>query len=351
MNKQFYSKLKGFNLQGMFTTPSTNHGVGCWDAPGYFEESDFRMIRELGFNFVRLPLSYRVWGDPTDLYAVDEKKLAPLDKAVEYGEKYGIHVNIAMHRAPGFCVNDDEPIQEKYDLWKDDEALKAFRFHFHKIAERYVGVSDERLSYNVINEPPHWASGIDYIRVCRGIIDEIRSVDPERVIFVDGLSWGRDPIFEMLRQYEKNIVYACRGYDPQSLTHYGVDWATDDINAAVPMWPGNNLYTVSNFDGRDFVFDRKELRQYTDLWGAVGDIYDVPVHCSEFGAYCKAPHDAVLSWMEDLLSGFSKHGIGWAMWNFRGRFGLLDSDRSDVNYEDFHGHKLDRKMLDLLLKY
>jgi endoglucanase len=39
------------------------------------------------------------------------------------------------------------------------------------------------------------------------------------------------------------------------------------------------------------------------------------------------------------------------MWNFRGSFGVLDSDRGDVRYEDFKGHKLDRKLLDLLQRY
>jgi endoglucanase len=43
--------------------------------------------------------------------------------------------------------------------------------------------------------------------------------------------------------------------------------------------------------------------------------------------------------------------LGWALWNFRGSFGILDSDRKDVQYEDFHGHKLDRQMLTLLQKY
>jgi endoglucanase len=36
------------------------------------------------------------------------------------------------------------------------------------------------------------------------------------------------------------------------------------------------------------------------------------------------------------------------MWNFRGSFGFLDSERADVAYQDFHGHKLDRAMLDVL---
>jgi endoglucanase len=34
-----------------------------------------------------------------------------------------------------------------------------------------------------------------------------------------------------------------------------------------------------------------------------------------------------------------------------GSFGIMDSGRKDVAYEDFHGHKLDRKMLDILQRY
>jgi len=30
---------------------------------------------------------------------------------------------------------------------------------------------------------------------------------------------------------------------------------------------------------------------------------------------------------------------------------VLDSGRKDVQYEDWHGHKLDRKMLDLLKRH
>ena len=68
----------------------------------------------------------------------------------------------------------------------------------------------------------------------------------------------------------------------------------------------------------------------------------------EWGAFNKTPHDVVLRWAEDCLSNWRKAGWGWAMWNFRGSFGVLDSGRGDVQYEDFEGHKLDRKLLDLL---
>jgi len=43
--------------------------------------------------------------------------------------------------------------------------------------------------------------------------------------------------------------------------------------------------------------------------------------------------------------------VDWGLWNFRGSFGLMDSGRKDIVYEDWHGHQLDRKLLELLQKY
>ena len=74
----------------------------------------------------------------------------------------------------------------------------------------------------------------------------------------------------------------------------------------------------------------------------------VGVHVGEWGAFNHAPHDVTMAWMRDCLENWKAAGFGWALWNFRGAFGVLDSSRKDVNYEDFHGHKLDRRMLELL---
>jgi endoglucanase len=71
----------------------------------------------------------------------------------------------------------------------------------------------------------------------------------------------------------------------------------------------------------------------------------------EWGVCNKTPHDVVLRWAEDCLRIWREAGWGWALWNFRGAIGILDSGRTDVRYEDFEGHKLDRKFLDLLQRY
>lgn len=77
----------------------------------------------------------------------------------------------------------------------------------------------------------------------------------------------------------------------------------------------------------------------------------IPVFVGEWGVYNKTPHDVALRWMEDCLRLWKEQGWGWALWNFRGPFGVLDSDRPDVEYVPHAGHRLDARMLELLQRY
>jgi hypothetical protein len=96
-------RWKGFNLLGKFTVE--------WSNEGYVEE-DFSMIRELGFNFVRLPVDYRTYSVRGNWNKFIERELQDIDRAVEWGRRYGIHVCLNLHRAPGYCVNPpSDPLQ------------------------------------------------------------------------------------------------------------------------------------------------------------------------------------------------------------------------------------------------
>jgi endoglucanase len=71
----------------------------------------------------------------------------------------------------------------------------------------------------------------------------------------------------------------------------------------------------------------------------------------EFGCRPETPHGVALAWMEHCLELWEGLGLGWALWNLRGAFGVLDSGRADVRCEDWRGHGLDRAMLDLLRRH
>ena len=78
---------------------------------------------------------------------------------------------------------------------------------------------------------------------------------------------------------------------------------------------------------------------------------DIFAYVGEFGVWRATPHETALAFMEDVLSVWKERNLGWALWELRGSFGVMDSERTDVEYEDFNGHKLDRRMLELLQRY
>ena len=57
--------------------------------------------------------------------------LEKLDRAVELGDKYGMHVSTNFYRGPGYSVNRE--FTEPHNLWKDAEALKAFCFQWQML--------------------------------------------------------------------------------------------------------------------------------------------------------------------------------------------------------------------------
>ena len=52
-----------------------------------------------------------------------------------------------------------------------------------------------------------------------------------------------------------------------------------------------------------------------------------------------------------FLTLWQRADWSWALWCFRGSFGVLDSQRADVSYENWRGHMLDRRMLELLQEF
>jgi endoglucanase len=148
-------RWRGFNLQGRFATPDRPN-------PGRaFDEFDFTTMAEWGFNFARLPLNYWAWGDRADWSVIREAPLKEIDRAIELGRQYGIHVNVCFHRCPGYCINGRE--LEQADLFSGTAAQRqkaqdAAVFHWKVFAARYKGTPNRQLSFDLVNEPPKMRS-------------------------------------------------------------------------------------------------------------------------------------------------------------------------------------------------
>ncbi len=327
----------GFNLPGMFC--QTKMVAGDKRIQGFFPEDRFQWMHEWGFNFARLPLDYRFFVEKDDWMVMVESQLRKLDEAVQHGRKYGIHVQINFHRAPGYCCN---PPQEPKSLFRDAEPFAAFTNLWSVLANRYRGIPNEELSFGLVNEPApvkfYDATPSSYARVARTALAAIRAVDPNRFVLSDGWSWGNVPVME-LHPFDHASGESIHCYSPHSITHYRVFNPNDQ--KPCPPWPPQNFT-----NGLDWL----ECNYVKGWEPAIAD--GTFLFVGEFGCYQPSvPHATYLAWLEDALKMCEKHGWGWAMWNLDGKFGIVDTLRTDCTFEDFHGHKLDRMALDLLVKY
>jgi len=308
-----------------------------------FRESDFQWMAEWGFDFARLPCSYWAWSTKENWLAIDDTALQPLDEAIEFGRRYGIHLNLNLHRIPGYCVNGRE--LEPYLLFDSppdsmERALEAAAHHWRHLATRYKEVPEKHLSFDLFNEPPFMADQTRYVKIARTLIAAIREISPARLIVADGADIGQTPVLGLI---DEGIVQSTRGYLPKMISHYTATWVppAEFESFEKPVWPMADRHGV--------LWNRDKLRtELIDKWKPLTD-RGAPVHVGEWGCFNRTPHAACLGWMTDLLALWKEAGWGWSMWNLRGGFGIIDSERPDVRYEDFKGHKLDRRMLELLL--
>jgi len=342
-------KWKGFNLLDFFY-PTNNR------SNGQTTEEDFKWMSDWGFDFVRIPMAYPSYLDidrsrditPEEVYNINEEAVELVDQVVYMAHKYNLHVSINLHRAPGYCIN--AGFHEPYNLWKDKEAQQAFYWHWTMWASRYKNISREKISFDLLNEPAMIddmnnqhadktiVPGELYAKVVEKAAKAIWKENPEHLVIADGNQVGSKVIPEIAHL---PIAQSCRGYYPHIISHYKAPWAMKDITNLPPLkYPGQV---------GDQYLHREMLEKFYEPWIKLAQS-GIGVHCGECGCYTKTPHEIFLAWFGDVVDILTSNGIGFALWNFRGDFGILDSKREDVDYEDWQGHELDRKLLDLITK-
>ncbi|MGK7394740.1 MAG: glycoside hydrolase family 5 protein [Candidatus Cyclobacteriaceae bacterium M3_2C_046] len=343
-------RWKGFNLLDFFSPGPINPERST-------PEEYFKWMADWGFDFVRIPMAYPSYVrfdrseniTPRRIRKIDRKAVDTIENLVYLANKHHLHVSLNLHRAPGYCVN--AGFYEPYNLWLDQEALDDFCYHWKFWSKRFKNMSADKLSFDLLNEPSmredmndqhskrSTVPGHIYRKMAEQAAQAIRQVNPDRMIIADGNNVGRDVIPEIT---DLDMGQSCRGYNPGIISHYKAPWVFKDTdNLPTPKWPGQV---------GDQYLSRAMLEEMYQPWIELVK-QGVGVHCGECGCWNKTPHDVFLAWFDDVLDILSSNGIGYALWEFKGSFGILDSGRTDIEYEDWYGHKLDRKLLNLLMKY
>ncbi len=295
----------------------------------YTDAKDIALMAKLGFDHVRLsidpvPLEMSMRGYP----GPNQDFLARLDRVVDTMLSDGLAVLIDLHPSDEY----------KQQLRTDSFAVDRFTMLWRKLAAHYANRDPNMVFFEILNEPevndPYRWAGIQ-ARVAAAI----REAAPHHTIIAAGCMWS--DVWDLLALQplaDGNVIYNFHFYEPHEFTHQGATWsvpywsythnipypATDDsMQELLKQVPD----PVSRYDLENYWlnhWDAHHIRALIDEAAAWGHDDHVPLICDEFGAF-REHTDPVsrTNWIRDVRAALEADGIGWAMWDYRGGFGVV----------------------------
>ena len=172
----------------------------------WITEEDFKTVKELGLNVVRVPFTYmNVYHHLSD----------GLDFALEMCKKYGLYLILDMHGAVGSQNGSDHSGDtSRTNLYAGTELGEAYREKTAElwalVAEHFAGESNVA-GYDLLNEPTR-ASGAtqwDYYDV---LYKAVREADPDHMIFIEA-TWEPNNLPSPEDYGWENVVYEYHHYN------------------------------------------------------------------------------------------------------------------------------------------
>ncbi|HET6595217.1 MAG TPA: cellulase family glycosylhydrolase [Anaerolineales bacterium] len=326
-------KYYGFNFQWMCSWNPKQQ-------PAPADEKALDFLAAFKYNFARIPVDYRFWTRDFDYFHPNESVLDCIDSYLHACRSRGIHMSLNLHRAPGYCTNRKD--LEIHNLWVHETAQDAFVYLWETFARRYQDVPNQFLSFDLINEPPgpgeYGMTRQNHAALIRRTVSGIRAIDPGREIIINGLGGGYLAMPELAGL---GVIHSGRGYHPMPISHHRAGWWSGHLHAPEPKYPGLKWQRQK--------WDRATLQDSYRAWREV-ERRGARIHIGEFGCFKHTPNDVAMCWLVDLLHIYKEFGWGYAMWQFKGPFGVIEHGRSGARFELVRGYEVDRALLDLMLE-
>jgi endoglucanase len=319
------------------------HGINAsewfaqvYDQRGYTREhfqtwttaEDIALIKSMGFDHVRLSVNPQPMMSNHRPDEISAEYFGYLDAAVKMILDQGLSVVIDLHPDSDFktrLAKDDSFVQESADFWR-------------ALAHHYSTWDAERVFFEILNEP-EMSDRYRWYGVQAKLAVAIRQGAPQHTMIAAGARWSADDELVFLEPIrDSNVIYNFHFYEPHIFTHQGATWG-----AYVWHWvkglhyPSSPESAAKVAAGAPDAVDRLVIIRYgQDRWDAqridseITQVAEwahqrgVPVVCNEFGAYRQYadPQDRA-AWIRDVRTALERHGMGWAMWDYSGGFGVV----------------------------
>lgn len=319
---------RGINTSGWFAQVYDQRGYTKEHFQNWTTAQDIRLIRSMGFDHVRLSVDPRPMMVSHRPDEIPGEYLGYLDAAVKMIVAQGLTAVIDLHPDSEF----------KAKLAKDDSFVEEFADFWRALARHYSSWDAERVLFEILNEP-EMSDRYRWYGVQAKLAAAIREGAPQHTMIAAGARWSDDDdlvFIEGLR--DANVIYNFHFYEPHIFTHQGATWGSYFWHWVKGLrYPSSPESAAKVAAGMPDAVDRLAVMRYgQEHWDAaridaeITQVADwarqrgVPVVCNEFGVYrdFADPQDRE-AWIHDVRTSLERHGMGWAMWDYSGNFGVV----------------------------
>ncbi len=287
--------------------------------PSRYSRADFVQMKNIGFNHVRIPVSYDKWFEPV-AGKVNDTLNKWVDSAVVWALQSGLRAIIDLHPSGTedyYLLNQSLP-----NFTQNKNMIASI---WRQVAQRYLSVPKHLLMYEIYNEPGYVDENA-YSIFAQQVIDSIRKVDVDKTIIIEG------PLSKFHLLSDTNLVGTFHFYNPGNFTHQGATWTPLPRNTVSIPFPYDPytmppihpidaadpfaLYQYVNYDELGTV--NKILSSIEFFYNSSKQYANVPIYVGEFGVSNLAPVESRLYWMEIVRKKLDSLQTTWAVWSWKG---------------------------------
>ena len=258
----------------------------------FLQDGDFRLLRQMGVNSLRLPVNYHAFlddrtGEPSD------EGFRILDRVLALCEKYRIYAILDLHAVPGgqnpdWHADNRTGVSQFWEFACFQQQAAAI---WRRIAEHYAG-NPWIAGYDLLNEPFSGLTAEQFNGFYDTAIAAIREVDPDHVLLLEGDDFGRS--FELFHEpQDPQIAYAVHYY-PFVIDDAVLDESVDD-------------------SVRMEVFERIFYRQLR-----AKERFHRPIWCGETGLeFNRAQSGLYQRMVEKTIDLCETNHVSWSLWTYK----------------------------------
>ena len=307
----------------------------------WFNRQDVALLAGLGFDHLRIPIDEEQMWDEDG--RPDPESFALLNRALDWCAEFRLRAIVDLHILRSHHFNNKER-----PLWTQPGAQERFLQCWRELSGVLHGRPNAMVAYELLNEPVA-PDAEDWNRLVAKAYAVIREKEPKRTIVIGSNNYQSVGTFDKLKvpENDRNILLSFHFYEPFHLTHHQASWVGFGIYQGPVKYPGP---TVSEEDisglpealknamkGGTQAWDRERIRKSLAKPLALAKKSGLPLYCGEWGCLPTMSRESRIAWYRDVLSVLEENRIGWAIWDYKGGFGLM---RKSV---------FDGQMLDVLL--